>query len=76
MNFIKERITETLVDLYGMHWPYKQHTTSRNIKLLPYHNHLKSKGACFGQSAAYERPMWYALNGKDNNYKYSYGYQN
>ena len=39
-------------------------------------NHLKEKGACFGQSAAYERPMWYALNGKVGNYKYSYEYQN
>ena len=37
INFIKERITETLGDLYGMHWPYKQHKTSRNKKLFPYH---------------------------------------
>ena len=76
LEFITERVTETLGNLYAMHWPYKQHTTSRNIKLLPYHNHLKGKGACFGQSAAYERPMWYSLNGKDTNYIYSYGYQN
>ena len=27
-----DRVTETLGDLYGMHWPYKQHTTSRNMK--------------------------------------------
>ena len=33
---LKERITETLGDLYGMHWPYKQHTTSRNVKKLPH----------------------------------------
>ena len=33
VNFIKERITETLGDLYGMHWPFKQHKTSRNHKL-------------------------------------------
>ena len=32
ISFIKERITETLGDLYGMHWPYKQHKTSRNQK--------------------------------------------
>ena len=24
-----------------MHWPYKQHKTSRNQKLLPYHEDLK-----------------------------------
>ena len=45
------------------------------LKLLPYHDQLKARGACFGQSAAYERPMWYALNGKETNYKYSYGYK-
>ena len=76
LEFITERVTETLGNLYAMHWPYKQHTTSRNVKLLPYHNYLKDKGACFGQSGAYERPMWYALNGKVSNYKYSYEYQN
>ena len=59
-----------------MHWPFKQHTTSRNIRLLPYHDHLKAKGACFGQSAAYERPMWDSFNGKEAEYEYSYNFQN
>ncbi len=76
VNFIKERVTETLGDLYGMHWPYKQHKTSRNQKTLPYHNELKKAGACFGVSGGYERPMWFKLNGSGTEYKYSYGYQN
>ena len=75
-KFIMERVTETLGDLYGMHWPYKQHTTSRNQKLLPYHEKLKSAGAFFGVSGEYERPMWYALNGKTPECKYSFDYQN
>ncbi len=74
--FIKERITETLGDLYGMHWPYKQHQTSRNQKLLPYHQELKKAGACFGVSSGYERPMWFALNNEMPEFKYSYNYQN
>ena len=76
IGFIKDRITESLGDLYGMHWPYKQHTTSRNVKKLPYHNELKSFGACFGVSAGYERPMWFALDGEKAEYEYSYNYQN
>ena len=76
LSFIKERITESLGDLYGMHWPYKQHVTSRNIKTLPHHDLLKSFGACFGVSAGYERPMWFALDGEKAEYKYSYNYQN
>ena len=75
INFITQRITETLGDLYGMHWPYKQHKTSRNIKLLPYHEELKKAGACFGAAGGYERPMWYSRNGKAN-YDYSYNFQN
>ena len=37
--------------------------TSRDQKLLPYHEELKKVGACFGQSGEYEIPMWYALDG-------------
>ena len=76
INFIKERITESLGDLYGMHWPYKQHRTSRNIKQLPYHEELKKAGACFGVSSGYERPLWFALENQIPEIKYSYSYQN
>ena len=75
-KFIMERVTETLGDLYGMHWPYKQHRTSRDQRLLPYHEELKKAGACFGQSGEYERPMWYALNGAKPEYQYSFNVQN
>ena len=75
-KFIMDRVTETLGDLYGMHWPYKQHKTSRNQRLLPYHDELKNTGACFGQSGEYERPMWYALDNFPAEYKYSFNHQN
>lgn len=75
-KFIMNRVTETLGDLYGMHWPYKQHNTSRDQKLLPYHNELKKAGACFGQSGEYERPMWFALDNAIPEYEYSFNYQN
>ena len=76
IGFIKKRITESLGDLYGIHWPFKQYKTSRNIKKLPHHEILKSFGACFGVSGGYERPMWFALNGEKAEYQYSYNYQN
>ena len=75
-KFITERVTETLGNLYAMHWPYKQMKTSRNQKILPYHEHLKNKGACFGEVAGFERPMWYAINGRKAEYEYSFSYQN
>ena len=75
LKFIQERATESLGNLFKMHWPYKQLTTSRNIKLLPYHKKLKKLGACFGQMAGYERPMWFS-KAKKPIYKYSYSKQN
>ena len=75
LGFIKERITESLGDLYGIHWPFKQHETSRNIRTLPHHKNLKSFGACFGVTGGYERPMWFALDGEKSDYEYSYNYQ-
>ena len=32
---------------------------------------MKQAGACFGVSAGYERPMWYATNGLKPEYEYS-----
>ena len=75
-KFIMNRVTETLGDLYDMHWPYKQHKTSRDQRLLPYHEELKKAGACFGQAGEYERPMWYALGETKPNYQYSFNHQN
>tara|TARA_B100001093_G_scaffold239166_1_gene229090 strand:- start:193 stop:2622 length:2430 start_codon:yes stop_codon:yes gene_type:complete len=75
IKFIQERATETLGNLFKIHWPYKQLETSRDIKLLPYHKKLKKLGACFGQMAGYERPMWFSKSKKPI-YKYSYGHQN
>ena len=44
---------------------FKQHKTSRDQKLTPYHEEMKKAGACFGVSGGYERPMWYATNGRN-----------
>ena len=60
-----------------MHWPFKQHKTSRNIMTTPYHEELKKAGACFGVSGGYEKSKaWFALNNDKPEYKYSYNYQN
>ena len=75
-SFIVNRAAESLGNQYAMHWPYKQLKTSRNIKNLPYHELLKKKGACFGQVAGFEIPLWYALSGQKPEFKYSFGYQN
>ncbi|MEM7345702.1 MAG: FAD-dependent oxidoreductase [Chloroflexota bacterium] len=75
-NYLRDRVTETLGLLYEMHWPFYQYETSRNVRKSPLHDRLAAKGACFGEVAGWERANWYAPEGVDPVYEYTYGRQN
>ena len=75
-DYLKERSSETLGLLYRVHWPFYQFETSRNKIKSPLYEKLKSYGACFGESAGWERANWYAKTDQEPEYKYSYGRQN
>ena len=63
---------ETLSETYAMHWPYKQRSAMRGLRRSPIHEHLKRAGAVFGESAGWERPMWFAPDGVTAEYEYGY----
>ena len=69
-------MSESLGLLYGMHWPYRQPETARGVRTSPLHERLAARGACFGEVAGWERPNWYAPEGTDPVYEYSYKRQN
>ncbi|MGF1612190.1 MAG: FAD-dependent oxidoreductase [Kiloniellales bacterium] len=75
-RYLVERASEALGLLYAMHWPYRQYETARGIRLSPLHERLKAKGACFGEVAGWERANWFAPNGTEPRYVYSYDRQN
>ncbi|HEX9044424.1 MAG TPA: FAD-dependent oxidoreductase [Candidatus Limnocylindrales bacterium] len=75
-RYLHERTTEALGLLYEMHWPFRQMTTSRGIRRSPLHDRLAARGACFGEVAGWERANWYAPEGVEPRYEYSYGRQN
>ncbi|MFT5447837.1 MAG: glycine cleavage system aminomethyltransferase T/glycine [Gammaproteobacteria bacterium] len=74
--FLEERVSESLGLLYANHWPYRQYETSRDVRHSPVHERLCSHGACFGESAGWERPNWFAPHGIEPRYEYSFGRQN
>jgi hypothetical protein len=59
-RYLKERVTETLGLLYADHWPYRQVATARGVRRTPLHEHLKARGAVFGEVAGWERANWFA----------------
>lgn len=75
-RYLHDRTTEGLGLLYDMHWPFKQFKTSRGIRKSPFYDRLKEAGACFGTAAGWERPNWFAPEGVEPKYEYSYGRQN
>ncbi len=75
-KFIEERVEESLGLLYARHYPFRQYETSRNLRLSPIHQRLLEHRACFGEAAGWERPNWFAPEGVEPVYEYSFGKQN
>lgn len=75
-SYLKERVSETLGLLYADHFPYRQMATSRGVRRSPLHEHLKARGAVFGEVAGWERANWFANEGQAREYQYSWGRQN
>ena len=75
-SYLFRRVSEALGLLYDLHWPYRQYETARGVRTSPLHERLKARGACFGEVAGWERPNWYAPEGVEPKYEYSYGRQN
>jgi glycine cleavage system T protein len=75
-KYLKERISETLGLLYADHFPYRQFETARGVRRSPIHDHLKARGAVFGEMAGWERANWFANDGQAREYRYSWKRQN
>ncbi|WP_103256975.1 GcvT family protein [Tabrizicola aquatica] len=75
-RYLKERVTETLGLLYADHFPYRQVVTSRGVRRSPIYEHLKARGAVFGEVAGWERANWFANEGQEREYRYSWKRQN
>ena len=75
-RYLEDRIVETLGIGYQDHWPFRQPATARGVKKGVLHDRLAAAGACFGESAGWERPNWYARPGQAAAYEYGWGRQN
>ena len=71
-EYLLARGPETLSETYAMHWPYKQRVSMRGLRRSPIHEQMKQAGAVFGESAGWERPMWFAPESVKAEYEYGY----
>jgi heterotetrameric sarcosine oxidase gamma subunit len=75
-KYLRDRTVESLGIGYQEHWPFRQWATARGVKKSVLHDRLAAAGACFGESAGWERPNWYAGPGERAEYRYSWSRQN
>lgn len=75
-TYLVERVTETLGLLYADHFPFRQKTTARGVRRSPFHAHLAQQNAVFGEAAGWERANWFADEGQEPEYQYSWKRQN
>ncbi|HTV51748.1 MAG TPA: FAD-dependent oxidoreductase [Steroidobacteraceae bacterium] len=75
-RYLLDRTVESLGIGYQDHWPFRQWHTARGVKKSILHDRLAAAGACFGESAGWERPNWYARAGEQAEYAYGWGRQN
>lgn len=77
MKYLEERVRLDSVDnVYADHWPFKQAKSARNVIQSAVHDRLKDQGACFGAVSGWERANWFAPEGVEPKYEYSWGRQN
>ncbi|TDT73022.1 4-methylaminobutanoate oxidase (formaldehyde-forming) [Litoreibacter halocynthiae] len=75
-TYLFERSKETLGLLYADHFPYLQKKTARGVRRTPFHAHLLERGAVMGELAGWERANWFADEGQEPKYEYSWKRQN
>ena len=75
-GYLRKRTEESVGLMHAMHWPHRQYATARGARRTPCHDRLIAAGACMGELTGWERPHWFAPQGADPVYEYSYGRQN
>ena len=58
-RFLRERVKESL-GMYRMKYPGQQWKNGRNLRTSPLYTRLSAEGACFAETNAYERPMYFS----------------
>lgn len=75
-GYLQARASEVLGLHYQMAWPNREMETSRGAKRTPLHGCTAAAGACYGQTAGWERPLWYAPEGVAGELRYAFEKQN
>ncbi len=64
-RFIEDRAIEFYARYYAIHWPGEESQSGRNLRRSPLHATLAAKGAVYGSKFGWERPNYFAPEGRE-----------
>jgi glycine cleavage system T protein len=76
-TYLTDRIGEALGLHYADQFPYRSPESARSVRTTPLHERLAERGACFAESAGWERAAWFLpeparARGEKARYRYSW----
>ncbi len=75
-NWVAERTAEAYGKHYTVAFPHEEYESGRPRIVSPLYGRLKAAGAVFGSKLGWERPNWFAREGREARDVYSMGRQN
>jgi glycine cleavage system aminomethyltransferase T/glycine/D-amino acid oxidase-like deaminating enzyme len=78
--YLADRIGEALGLHYADQFPYRSPVSARGVRTTPLHERLAARGACFTESAGWERAAWFLpdaarARGEKAEWRYGWGRQ-
>jgi sarcosine dehydrogenase len=70
--WLRERVGETLGLHYKMPWPQREAESGRPFRRSPLYDRLKARGAWYGNKMGWDRPNWFAGEGKTPDMQYGW----
>ncbi len=64
-KWVSEKSFQDYTHMYQLHLPGEERPAGRGRRVSALYDKLKSKGAVYSESAAWERPKWISLDGRD-----------
>ena len=75
-GYLQQRVSEVLGLHYQMAWPGRQMETARDVRIPALYDVHRANNACFGATAGWERPLFFAAPGESPAIEYSFVRQN
>ncbi|MEL6736621.1 MAG: glycine cleavage T C-terminal barrel domain-containing protein, partial [Pseudomonadota bacterium] len=75
-DYCNQKGMEVYGNEYAMHFPHHEWSAARDKKLSPNHEKVLALGGVMGAYNGWERANWFARNGQDPAYDYSWKRQN